>query len=161
MLNNISEKWDRHFIHLALLHAEMSKDPSTIVGSVIVAPDREILSMGFNGFPRGILDSPERLNDRETKYKIVVHAEMNAILAAARNGIRLKDSTLYVAAVTRHGNLWGRPPCSRCLVEILQAGITEIISIPQVVVPIRWEEDNDLSYKLIKESGIKYREVKY
>lgn len=59
-------RWDRHFLRLAAEHARMSKDPSTKVGAVIVGPDREIRSAGFNGFPRGIEDTDERLHDRET-----------------------------------------------------------------------------------------------
>ena len=70
-------RWDRHFLDLALQHARISKDPSTQVGSIIVGPDLEFLSAGANGFPRGILDTPQRLNDRDTKLKIVVHAEVN------------------------------------------------------------------------------------
>ena len=65
-------RWDRHFTGLALYHAKLSKDPSTQVGSVIIGPDREILSAGFNGFPRGIADTAERLNDRDTKLKLAV-----------------------------------------------------------------------------------------
>ena len=74
----MSERWDRYFLDLALLNAQMSKDPSTKVGAVIVGPDREVRSMGFNGFPRGIADTRERLECREVKLDLVVHAEMNA-----------------------------------------------------------------------------------
>lgn len=153
-------KWDNHFLGLALSHARMSKDPNTKVGSVIVGPDRELISAGFNGFPRGIEDSEARLNDRETKLKLVVHAEMNAILAAARNGIRLKGCTLYLAATKEAtGLVWGGPPCTRCTVEIIQAGITEIVSHPFKNVPSKWKADVELSRKLIKEAGLKFREL--
>ena len=64
----MNEKWDRRFIDLALHISEWSKDPSTKVGCVVVGEDREIRSTGFNGFPRGIEDSMERLEDRELKY---------------------------------------------------------------------------------------------
>lgn len=93
----MSERWDNHFLGMALYHSKLSKDPSTRVGSVIIGPDREILSAGFNGFPRGIADTHERLHDRDMKLKLVVHAEMNALLAAARTGMRLKGCTLYEA----------------------------------------------------------------
>lgn len=76
----MSNRWDVHFLDLAATHARMSKDPSTRVGSVIVGPDREIRSVGFNGFPRGIEDTYARLHDRDTKLKLVVHGEMNAML---------------------------------------------------------------------------------
>lgn len=51
-------RWDRHFITLALENARMSKDPATQAGAVIVGPDREVRSMGYNGLPRGIADTP-------------------------------------------------------------------------------------------------------
>ncbi len=155
----MSERWDRHFLGLSLYHSRMSKDPSTRVGSVIVGPDREILSAGFNGFPRGIADTPERLNDRDAKLKLVVHAEMNALLAAARTGIRLKGCTLYLSATDDSGLIWGGPPCTRCTVEIIQVGIAEIVSYPAKAVPSRWHEDLALAKTLIEEAGVKYREL--
>lgn len=153
------DRWDRHFLQLCVDTARMSRDPSTRVGAVIVGPDREVRSTGFNGFPRGILDSEERLNDRDTKIKIVVHGEMNAVLAAARVGIPLKGCTLYLAATDKSGSIWGGPPCSRCTVEVIQAGITEIVSWPQKSVPSRWHEDLKLAHELLAEAGIAYREI--
>ena len=135
------------------------KDPSTQVGSVIIGPDREILSGGFNGFPRGIADTHERLNDRDTKLKLVVHAEMNALLAAARTGMRLKGCTLYLAATDDSGLVWGGPPCTRCTVEIIQVGIKEIVSYPVKSVPSRWHDDLKLARELIEEAGVTYREL--
>lgn len=155
----MSERWDKHFLGMALYHSKLSKDPSTRVGSVIIGPDREILSAGFNGFPRGIADTHERLHDRETKLKLVVHAEMNALLAAARTGMRLKGCTLYLAATDDSGLVWGGPPCTRCTVEIIQVGISEIVSHPVKAVPSRWHEDLTLAKSLLEEAGILYREV--
>lgn len=155
----MSERWDRHFLGMALYHARMSKDPSTHVGSVIVGPDREILSAGFNGFPRGIADTHERLNDRDTKLQLVVHAEMNALLAAARTGMRLKGCILFLAATDASGMIWGGPPCTRCTVEIIQVGISEIVSYPVKPVPSKWHGDLKVARGLIEEAGIKYREL--
>jgi dCMP deaminase len=155
----MTERWDKHFVGLALYHSRLSKDPSTRVGSVIVGPDREILSAGFNGFPRGITDSHARLHDRDMKLKLVVHAEMNALLAAARTGMRLKGCTLYLACTDDSGLIWGGPPCTRCTVEIIQVGISEIVSYPPKNVPSRWHEDLVLARSLVEEAGIKYREI--
>lgn len=152
-------RWDQHFLKRALLCSEMSKDPNTRVGAVIVGPDREPLSDGFNGFPRGIADTSERLSDRDTKLKLIVHAEMNAILNAARVGTPLKGSTLYLTATDNSGLVWGGPPCTRCTVEIIQAGIIGIVSRPQKSVPSRWAEDLKLARALLVEAGIHYREV--
>ena len=155
----MSEKYDRHFLKTAELHAKLSKDPSTKVGAVIVGTEREGLVWGFNGLPRGLKDTPERLNNSELKNKLVVHAEINAVLVAAKLGIPLKGTTMYIAACNCSGDVWGGPPCHRCLVEIIQAGITEIVTYPFKSVPSKWKESLELSMMIINEVGIKYREV--
>ena len=115
--------------------------------------------MGMNGFPRGIADTPERLNDRETKLKLVVHGEMNAVLAAARVGIPLKGCTMYLAATSVDGGLWGGPPCVRCTVEVIQAGIIEIVSYPVKSAISKWAADLETARILLDEAGVKFREV--
>lgn len=151
-------RWDSHFLNLCAGISDMSKDPNTRVGAVIVGPDREIRCTGFNGFPRGIADDA-RLAERDQKLKIVVHAEQNCICNAARVGVSLRDCTLYLAATDDTGAVWGGPPCSRCTVHVIQAGITTIVSRPQKAVPSRWHEDLALAGQLIEEAGIIYREV--
>lgn len=155
----MSDRWHNHFLQLALDHARMSKDPSTRVGSVIVGPDREIRSMGFNGFPRGIADTPERLNDRDAKLRLVVHAEMNAVLAAARIGVSVRGCTLYIAATDDSGLIWGGCPCTRCTVEMIQSGIGSVISRPGKVAPSRWADDIAFAGTLLAEAGISFLEV--
>lgn len=152
-------RWHHHFLQLCLDHARMSKDPSTQVGALLIGPDREPLSDGFNGFPRGIEDNPIRLNDRELKNKIIVHAEMNAVLNAARVGTALKGSTLYLAATNSSGLIWGGPPCTRCTVELIQAGITKIITWKMKDIPSRWKDDIDFARDLIREVGLEYTEL--
>jgi len=152
-------RWDRHFLQLALDHARMSKDPSTKVGAVIVGPDGELVSAGFNGFPRGVADTAQRLEDREEKLSLIVHAELNAALAAARMGSRLRGCTMYVAATDAHGQLWGGPPCLRCTVEVIQAGVTEIVSWPMKTAPSRWHDSLAKAAEILEEAGIVYREV--
>jgi dCMP deaminase len=157
----MSERWDRHFLDLACLVARMSKDPSTRVGAVIVGPDREVRSTGFNGLPRGIADTPERLEDRDVKLRLIVHAEANAILNAARIGVSVKGCTLYLTATdsSNDGLVWGGAPCTRCTVEVIQAGIAEVVSYPAKGVPSRWQEDIAAAGELLIEAGIRYREV--
>jgi dCMP deaminase len=152
-------RWHFHFLKIAEDCASMSKDPSTKVGAVIVGPDREVRSTGFNGLPRGIADTDERLNDRDTKLKLVVHAEMNAILNAARFGIPLKGCTLYLAAMNNTGLVWGGPPCTRCSVETIQSGIRTIVSYPKKAIPSRWHDDLAVAQSILEEGGIDYREV--
>lgn len=153
------DRWDSHFLHLSLQIALMSKDPATQVGAIIVGPDREIRSSGFNGFPRGIVDSDDRLNDRNVKLQLIVHAEVNAILNAARIGTTLKGTTLYLSATDHTGMVWSGPPCTRCTVEIIQSGIIEIVARPFKRVASKWKEDIETSRKILQEAGIIYREV--
>lgn len=155
-------RWDNHFIDLCLIHAEMSKDPSTRVGAVVVGPDFECVSFGFNGFPRGIEDTEERLNNRELKYQLVVHAELNALLAAAKLGVALKGCSLYVAAQdVKTGAVWGGAPCIRCAVHIIQAGITEVVAPKPNSLPERWKTSCQQGADVFLEAGINYREIAY
>ncbi len=140
----MSEKWDRRFIDLALHISDWSKDPSTKVGCVVVGSDREIRSTGFNGFPRGIEDSIERLEDREMKYPLICHAEENAIMHAARIGISLKDCVAYVT--------W--PPCTRCARSLIQAGVVEVVFPKDIEIPERWVEDFERSLSMMNEAGV-------
>jgi dCMP deaminase len=109
------EQWDQYFLRIASVAASKSKDPSTKVGAVITRPDRSIVAVGFNGFPRGVADTPERLNDRNIKYSLVVHGEMNAILSARES---LSGYTLYTVPFM---------PCDRCFVHVIQAGIKRVV----------------------------------
>ena len=136
--------WDQRFLNLAKHISEWSKDPSTKVGCVVVGPDREIRSTGFNGLPRGIEDNDERLNNRKIKYPLICHAEENAIMHAARIGISLKDCTAYVT--------W--PPCTRCARSLIQAGVSTIIYPKDIEIPDRWMEDFNLSLNMLKEAKI-------
>lgn len=155
----MSDRWHDHFLTLAVEYARMSKDPNTRVGSVIVGPDREVVSTGFNGFPRGICDTPERLNDRDEKLRLVIHAELNAIINAARVGVSVKGCTLYLAATDNSGMVWGGPPCTRCTVHVIQAGIKSIVSRPIKAVPSRWHEDLAEARKLLEEAGVALLEI--
>ena len=84
MKNTNYLNWDEYFMGIALLSAKRSKDPNTCVGACIVSQENRILSVGYNGMPRGCSDDEypwEREgNDLETKYFYVCHAELNAIL---------------------------------------------------------------------------------
>lgn len=158
-MSNTEHKWDARFLDLAKLAASWSKDPSTKVGAVIVGPDGEIRSTGFNGFPRGIADTEERLTNREEKLNLVVHAEMNAVLNAARFGVQLKGCTMYMVATDQSGRVWGGPPCTRCTVEVIQSGISTIISYPKKSAPSRWQSSLAAAEKLLEEAGVKFVEV--
>lgn len=133
------EKWDRRFLKLAEHIATWSLDPSTQVGAVIVDEKNRVVSVGYNGFPKGIEDDA-RLNNRETKYKMIVHGEMNAILFAKRD---LINCTLYTTPFL---------PCSVCTSNILQTGIVRVVSY--FTMNTRWLDNLRISMNLFEEAGI-------
>jgi len=139
--------WGQKYMHLAKEISTWSKDPSTKVGAIVVGCDGQILSQGFNGFPRGIKDSDERLNNRERKYELVVHAEMNAIYNASLNGVSLKDSTLYV---------YGLPICNECAKGIIQVGIKKVVAMRPVDYNTKWDESNKKAKNLFNEAEVMY-----
>ena len=116
-----------------------SKDPSTQVGSIAVNDLGQTLSTGYNGFPRGVHDD-ERLNDRDLKYKIVVHAEANLVANAIQS---LRGSTVYI---------WPFMPCSNCCGLLIQAGVSMIVSLKNDTE--RWQESFRLTEQLCKEAGV-------
>ena len=146
-----SSKWDNRFIDLAKQISTWSKDPSTKIGAVAVGSKGQILSQGYNGFPRGIADTEERYNDRPTKYKYVVHAEMNVIYNATYNGVSLDGATLYV---------YGLPVCSECAKGIIQVGIKRVVIYTDSDVPEIWNEMYNLSWSMFIESGVECNWIK-
>lgn len=140
-------KWDRRWLKIAETYSSFSKDPSTKVGAVIVRDDRP-LSQGWNGVPRGLEDTHERLHDREVKYAVTVHAEMNAVLNAAYEGSSLKGSTLYV---------YGLPVCSDCAKAVIQSGVERVVMLAPSPVPEKWLSSFlDNGAKWFDEAGIEY-----
>lgn len=130
---------------VALLSAMRSKDPNTQVGACIVNDDNRIVSVGYNGFPRGCSDEDfpwERKadNQNDTKYPFVCHAELNAILNS--NGIGVKGSRIYVALF----------PCNECAKAIIQAGIKEIIYISDKYYDT---DNNRASRRMLAAAGVK------
>jgi dCMP deaminase len=115
METNVKTNWDLRFMQLADHVAHWSKDRSTKVGAVIVR-DKDPLSIGYNGFPRGIDDDKEERHQRPAKYDWVLHAEENAIINAARHGKGTMGTDMYVN--------WF--PCAKCAGMIVNAGIKRI-----------------------------------
>lgn len=137
-------KWTKRYLNLAKQVSTWSKDPSRKIGAVAIGAQGQVLSQGYNGFPRGVRDSEERLNNREEKYKYTVHAEMNCIYNACLNGISLKGSILYV---------YGLPICEKCAPGIIQVGIKKVIMCSTEFVET-WEDSYNLAEKMFNEAGI-------
>lgn len=109
------DKWEEYWMEVAVTASRKSKDPRCRVGAVIVKENASV-SMGFNGFARQVFDNPALLADPEEKLKLICHAEQNAIHNAARLGVALQGTTIYVTKF----------PCLACCNAIIQAGITGI-----------------------------------
>jgi len=133
-------EWNSWFLGLAQYISTASKDPSTKVGAVIVDEERRVVSLGYNGLPRGIEDTKERLENRDLKYKIIVHAERNALLFARGS---IKGCTIYTYPMM---------PCAVCASMIIQSGIKKVVA-PKSDNP-RWIQDMELSTKLFEEAGV-------
>lgn len=137
-------KWDFRYLSLAKLISSWSKDPSTKVGAVAVGPDGQILSQGYNGFPRGVTDSDSILKDRELKYRYTIHAEMNCIYNASLSGISLKNSSLYV---------YGLPMCHECAKGAIQSGVSRVVSAHNGTSDL-WSTSWQYSRLMLDETGV-------
>ena len=143
-------KWHQRFLRLAEEVASWSKDPSRKIGAVAIGAKGQVLAQGFNGFPRGIDDSEERYNDRQRKYELVVHAEMNVIYNATYSGVSLDGATLYVS---------GLPVCSECAKGIVQVGIKHVI-MRDMKIPDSWQESWHKTQEMFHEANIQFEFVK-
>ncbi len=151
---NSQLRWDHFFIEMAQLMATKSKDPSTKVGCVLVGTNNQVLSVGYNGFPRFISgdDDPQGERwERPIKYEYVEHAERNAIYNAARSGIATDQAVAYMN--------WEPTPCAECTRAFIQAGIIKIVG-PAIPFGghgdgVHYHTDEDsVSMNMIRESGI-------
>jgi dCMP deaminase len=132
-------KDDLFWLAQARHYATKSKDPSTKVGCLLVRPDGTLASAGFNGFPRGIHDTDERLNDRDTKLRLTLHAEINALHFAVEN---VHGFTAYCTFA----------PCVNCALSLIQRGIIRVVY--PVVLNSRWAESQAEAEALFREAGM-------
>ena len=144
-ITQITPRWDARFLALAMHIAEWSKHRTTKVGCVIVDGERRIRATGFNGFPRGVADLPERLAERPTKLLISLHAEGNAVATAARSGVSLADCTAYIT----------HPPCAACAALLTQAGIRRVVF--QGELRADWAESEAAGRLIMAEAGVEWQ----
>lgn len=140
--------WDAYFMTMAYLCATRSKDPDTHVGAVIVGPDHEVRSTGYNGLPRYLLDDvPERF-ERPEKYSWFEHAERNATYSAARVGVSVKGCRMYTCGL----------PCIECARAIVQAGIKEVVydlTWTEADRRKEWVESHKRAMNMLEEAHVK------
>lgn len=132
------------FLPVVQAIAGLSKDPSTKVGAIALDDNRNIVSVGYNGFPRGVKDLPERYNDRPTKYKLISHAEQNLVAQAAFAGKSLAGTTVILSALY---------PCSSCAKSLIQAGVKRVIS-PNPEADPKWAEEAKWAQLMFEEAGV-------
>lgn len=140
--------WNEYFMAMAHLASSKSKDQSIKVGAVVVGPNNEIRSTGYNGIPRGVDDDKPYRHVRPEKYKWFEHAERNAIYNAAFAGVCTRDCKMFVTMC----------PCSDCGRAIIQAGITEVV-VPTFDVPGRWLQDWLVTQDMFLEADVKIRSL--
>lgn len=134
---------------LALHVAGWSKDQSTKVGAVVVGPDNEVRTLGFNGMPRGVDDRVTERHVRPEKYCWFEHGERNAFYNAARVGIPTNRCTLYIASFPAKFG-----PCDECCRAIIQCGIERVVTeIPQGDIE-RWRESFRRGSIMLAERGV-------
>ena len=143
-LTKSTTEWDNRFLGLAQYVSPWSKDPSTQTGAVLVDVDKGIIAVGYNGFPQGIEDTPERLNNRELKYRIIRHCEENTFYYA--RGRDTRGSTLYTYPFLS---------CPNCASEVIQHKVARVVAPPLPDrLKERWEENIALTLELFDEAGI-------
>ena len=140
--------WKEYFRNIAHQVKLKSKDERTQIGAVIVGQDNEIVSTGYNSFPRGISDDISERQERPEKYFWFEHAERNAIYNAARIGVSTKGTTMYLTCGI---------PCADCCRGIINAGITTIVCEvgDAGAKGPKWEESGKRSLQMFNEAGVK------
>ena len=141
--------WIQYFRGIAHQVKLKSKDIKTQIGAVVVGQDNEILSTGYNSFPRGINDGLDERQERPEKYYWFEHAERNAIYNAARIGVSLKDSTMYLTCGI---------PCCDCTRGIINSGIKGVyLERYGGAQGGLWDEHEIRSIQMFKESAVELR----
>lgn len=145
-------EWDKYFLEMARFVASKSKDNSTKCGCVIVGRNNQVLSTGYNGFPRGTEYDDPKKSERPHKYFYTEHAERNALYNACRHGIMLEGSTAYATG----------PPCHDCARGLIQSGIMN------VVIPVKhnfhlrmtdWGDSCRTAKELFENGHVKFTEI--
>lgn len=139
-------KWVEYFYKIADQVKEKSKDNHTKIGAVIVGKDKEIVSTGYNSFPRGIEDNKKERQERPEKYYWFEHAERNAIYNAALIGVSTKGCTMYLTCGI---------PCADCARGIINAGIIRIFAVRDGEAKSqKWKNSAERSMEMFKEAGV-------
>lgn len=143
----MTNEWLQYFINIANSVKQKSKDEKTKIGAIIIGKEKEIVSTGYNSFPRGIRDNEEERQQRPEKYYWFSHAETNAIINAARIGVSTKGTTMVMTCGV---------PCADCARNIINAGISEIYVNGEdpLVTRKKWDESTNRSMRMFQEANV-------
>lgn len=139
--------WDERYLSLAKMVSEWSKDPKAKVGAVLLNGRHWPIAIGYNGFPAGVEDDIDKLEDQKLKLEMVVHAEQNVLISA---GDRARSGTIYV---------YGKPVCPRCAVLLIQAGVKRVIGIrpdPRKYPESDTHKKGAISLEMFEEAGVEF-----
>jgi dCMP deaminase len=141
--------WDARWLGLADEVGSWSKDRSTKVGCIVIGSARQLLTAGYNGFPRRVNDDVDERHERPEKYLWTEHAERNAIYNAARHGVQLQDGVMYVS--------WF--PCADCARAIIQSGIRGLVTsrLTDDSLRARWKDHHEVAKIMLEEAGVEVR----
>ena len=143
------ESWNQYFMGLAKNAASRSKDRSTKVGAIAVGRDKEVITICYNGMPRGVDDNVEARHVRPYKYLFMAHGEENIVSTAARLGVSLMGCTIYVKCLPEP-----LPPCATCARMMINAGVAKVV-YEKAEVPERWKESCEAALEMLNEAGVK------
>jgi dCMP deaminase len=147
MKRQTADKWDRRYFGLARRISAWSKDPKAKVGAVLLNRQGWPIALGYNGFPSGIEDDVDKLEDGNLKNQMVVHAEQNVLLCS---GTRARGGTVYV---------YGKPICPRCAVLLIQSGVKRVAGIqPDSIKNPKSDthKTGQISLQMFSEAGIQF-----
>jgi len=144
--------WIKRYFNIAKEVASWSKDPRRKIGAVIIGNKGQIKSQGYNGFPRGVNDTPERYNNKSIKQKYVCHAEVNAIFNALHNGTSVEGDTIFVT---------GMPVCHECAKAIIQVGIVRVLYDSPIRKESSWYDSFIMALEMFEEAGVNHKFINF
>jgi len=138
-------KWIKRFLDMATLVASWSKQPTTKVGCVITDNKNRVISIGYNGYPKGVED--DYTLSRDEKLRRTIHAEENAILFAKQS---LEGTNVFIT----------HPPCAKCTAHLIQVGISSVTYLkPDAVFEEKWRYEIQSSIEMFRQTGIEVTEI--
>jgi len=146
-MRKTSDKWHHRYLALAGLVATWSKHPDFKVGCVAIGDFGQVISTGFNGYPRGVQEEVTRR--AEGLLPFTIHAEVNVIYNCSLTGQSLRGSTIYIS---------GLFPCLECAKALVQVGVSEVVYYRSAMMrpdADAWKDSWDFANLLFDEANVR------